>query len=943
MSKSSIRNAVKRIVPKRIRTSVRHYRLIKKHKAIAASEGREYLFSIVVPVYNCEQYLDETIKSLMDQTIGFDQIEVILVNDGSTDNSAEICRKYASAHKNVLLFEQENKGVSAARNTGLDHCHGLYINFLDSDDKWGKNSFLQTLSFFNKFPSVKVAAAKERFFGAEKGNHPRNFIFETDRIVDLEKEYYCFPIAAPQTFFRYDSIGDIRFFVGLLHSEDGRFTSEVVMQTLSFGAMKRPTYYYRKRKEAGSATNNIAQTDHYYDDAITFYHDYLIKESIERFGGVKQFIQYSLAYNISWRIKDKALKELDPEKASAYEQRLRNVLEYIDDNIVAAQTHLTIYQRVNMLCVKYDIPFRDMLDNMSIDKHNRLVCNKDQKAVFDGGFETISRLRIQFIKKKNATLIIEGRANNAYINENQMSIVLACNDKKYPAEIYPRKHEKLFMPFEKDSVTQLHFRIEVPVSSNMEMSFFVSIFGSDYMKPTIMYEIYCGLNERYPDSSYWLHDGLLFSLDGDSIIVSDNFTQAEIEEKETLYQKRMAEKNAKKVWLDYRNRALEARKNSTEKLWIFTDRMTSAEDSGEFMFRYVNEHPIPGVKTVFLIRDDVPDYERLKQYGTVLPFGGVEHRMALLTADKLISSAADAPIMNPFGKGVHYVKDIMDYDFVFLQHGVIKDDLSNWLHRANKNIKLFVTSAEREKEAVLSDPYGYTDDEVILTGLPRFDNLTNPTVERNKSIFIMPTWRQWLAPAFNINAKNASDIQKKRNGFLDSDYFKNYNGLLSNERLHKLLRQYGYKVFFALHPRMGAEMDSFYHDDDVILLKPESFVYGDAFKSMDMLITDYSSVSFNVGLLKKPIVYFQFDYDEFYGSGKHTSTEGYFSFENDGFGPVLKDVEDVVDYIETALKSCFVMDREYMNRVNDFFYYPPEGESRCSLITKKILELNGDH
>ena len=100
--------------------------------------------SLIIPVYNVADYLEETIRSVTNQSIGFeDNIELILVNDGSTDSSEEICLRYAEKYPdNVRYFAQENKGVSAARNLGLDNACGEYVCFVDGDDLLEKDVLL---------------------------------------------------------------------------------------------------------------------------------------------------------------------------------------------------------------------------------------------------------------------------------------------------------------------------------------------------------------------------------------------------------------------------------------------------------------------------------------------------------------------------------------------------------------------------------------------------------------------------------------------------------------------------------------------------------------------------------------------------------------------------------------------------------------------------------
>jgi glycosyltransferase involved in cell wall biosynthesis len=102
------------------------------------------LISVIVPVYNAEKYLPKCIESIQNQT--YRNLEIILVNDGSTDNSLAICYQYSEKDKRIIVITQENKGVSSARNSGLDIATGDYIGFVDSDDYIAPDMYEQLLS-----------------------------------------------------------------------------------------------------------------------------------------------------------------------------------------------------------------------------------------------------------------------------------------------------------------------------------------------------------------------------------------------------------------------------------------------------------------------------------------------------------------------------------------------------------------------------------------------------------------------------------------------------------------------------------------------------------------------------------------------------------------------------------------------------------------------------
>lgn len=92
-----------------------------------------YEVSVIVPVYNVEQWLPRCLNSLVNQTI-FNDIEILLIDDGSTDLSGSLCDSYASKYKNIVTYHKSNGGVSSARNYGLQYANGLYVAFVDSDD-----------------------------------------------------------------------------------------------------------------------------------------------------------------------------------------------------------------------------------------------------------------------------------------------------------------------------------------------------------------------------------------------------------------------------------------------------------------------------------------------------------------------------------------------------------------------------------------------------------------------------------------------------------------------------------------------------------------------------------------------------------------------------------------------------------------------------------------
>ena len=108
------------------------------------------IITIICPVYNQQDCLKKYIRNLKAQTYGFHFMQIIFINDGSVDLSGEICARFVEKYKNILYIEQENRGVSAARNAGLKEAVGKYIFFIDADDLISKNTIADCVSEFNK-------------------------------------------------------------------------------------------------------------------------------------------------------------------------------------------------------------------------------------------------------------------------------------------------------------------------------------------------------------------------------------------------------------------------------------------------------------------------------------------------------------------------------------------------------------------------------------------------------------------------------------------------------------------------------------------------------------------------------------------------------------------------------------------------------------------------
>lgn len=150
-----------------------------------------YLISVIVPVYNCEKYLTRGIDSLVNQTY-FEKLEIIFVNDGSTDKSELIIDSYVSRYNNMRLFTQCNKGVSAARNTGIEKSNGSYIAFFDADDV-AEPKLYETLYklLINNEADISIVDYSMIFLDGTSKKHRDNCFKILSDKSDILQSFFC--------------------------------------------------------------------------------------------------------------------------------------------------------------------------------------------------------------------------------------------------------------------------------------------------------------------------------------------------------------------------------------------------------------------------------------------------------------------------------------------------------------------------------------------------------------------------------------------------------------------------------------------------------------------------------------------------------------------------------------------------------------------------------
>lgn len=344
--------------------------------------------------------------------------------------------------------------------------------------------------------------------------------------------------------------------------------------------------------------------------------------------------------------------------------------------------------------------------------------------------------------------------------------------------------------------------------------------------------------------------------------------------------------------------------------WLISDRPEVAGDNGEALFMYLTEHAPNGVRPYFVIRRDSADFRRLGKLGRVVAAGSLYHKLLSLVAEVKAVSHTDRELYFPTDS--EYVKDILyPQKRVFLQHGITKDDISGAYSRFNHGFDLFITAAYPEYFSIIENPrYGLDPRHVALTGFSRHDLLR---CERERLILVCPTWRSYLLPG----GKPDPEL------FRASRYFSAWQSLLSAGALPAVASRFGYRVVFLPH----RNTEPYIHLFDGI--SPEVSIasggYSELISRASLMLTDYSSVAFEMGYLRKPVLYYLFDEREFFS--RHTYSEGYFEPARDGFGDVFGEESELLSAVGELLSSGCRLSRDALLRAEGFFAYGGGGNS----------------
>lgn len=845
-------------------------------------------FSAVIATYNVEPYLPAFLASLSRQSIEQSEVEYIFVNDASTDASLDAVLAWAFDRPNVVVTSfDKNCGVSCARNLGYDLARGMWVTSLDPDDMLDHHYFTEVKRFELAHGtecdllSSRVATYDESL-GIAQFNHPLDFRFSGgDHVLDLEQEPRLIQLGAT-TFLRKETLraADLHFDPNVKPTfEDAHLIGKYLLNVAAerphsgprIGVIADALYFYRHRQSQNSLVSSAWNCEAKYYDEIRFGYLDLLDCSAAQLKRIPRWLENVMIYQLSWQF----IEGTKPRGANSWivhKPQLRDAYLQLVDRVMSYLSLQSIY----------DFSIKELPAELRAALLARYFGDDTH------GFGIV-------------------RGNNQELFVPAVNVSESSERTDHSPTISERLYRVLGVPFAR-----------VISSQHYSLHELAQMYGIEYQEVSAPTSNAHGLVTPPPTATNLIErlsgtaDGLqglttsvllnskLFALPRDSRLPSPivPLAQKVLRKAPTLARRAGLNMAARATRLPY----LAARAQRTyAHAWLIMDRMSGANDNAEHFYRYLHNQGMPE-NAYFMISPTAPDYHRLKRAGfRMLPNNPIDVISALQQADVIIASdwAADdlAYIWN-------LRNNLSNVPLVFLQHGVTKDDISQWLN--GLGLSMIVTSIPEERDYLLSpsSSYDFTPEQVILTGMPRYDRLRELRQARRhlaadahapRVMTVMPTWRNSLRDDIQYLTGESRILR-----FRQSDYFSSWNELLRGLSAWRERTNTDLHINFVTHPNVSEFLKEFNVGSELTYCDIRTTDLQKLLVDSDIFLTDYSSTAFDAAIAGAKVAYFHFDRESFFNEQQNMAP-GWFDYERDGFGPVLSSAADVIDWLKTDL------------------------------------------
>lgn len=859
-----------------------------------------YRVSIIVPVYNVEDYLAECLDSLLNQTMPQKDMEIIVVNDGSTDSSYEICKEYAEKHQCIKLYTKENEGLSATRNYGIKRATGKYLMFIDSDDSLTLPTVKSVVDFFDKvYDEVDLVTYFEQPYTTERDLAPHfryKYYLKETGVYDLNEKPFIVQTrvnVCVKNLFEDNFMFDI---TPGFKQEDQEYNNRIVKEKMKIGYCAEGCYRYNKSNE-GSIV------------ATTFHAFYLFELSMayfERLFGqfedeVPVYFQAMFINDVRWKLISKILYPFhyEGEKFDRAVGRIKALLARVDVSTIIRDPIMSNFHKQYWVSMKPNAKTTIYTDGRSTGILN------DGRFIYHCTDIEIKIVRIQ-VADNNKLLVRAYVRSPLYNHMDEPAEVYVCENGDMENLIVPKIYLSKYGYENTNIRTNNFYAVEYVCDPDKVSSFqhFVKLDGY-YIPARYTFMSTSVLNHAKKFYSYVCRNTKITYKRG--VFQLQNLSDSEVDSFEIKQSKHLKflDSYARKLRL----KAIKYRRQ--HRIWLYSDLYTVKKDNGYYQFINDFEHN-DGVERYYVYTrdyDEIVDLFTPEQREYLVEFGSEKHKLLYLSSELILSGfygrSPISPFENEHEEQSYY--DIEHFKVIYLQHGVLHASLYVQNSAENARAEKVVISSPFEKKNY-TEKYNYNPEDLIESSMARYDHIDRKKVPQNKILFA-PSWRNYLAS--NVTASKWSVMRGK---IAASDYYKNIQAFIESPKLHEMLEKHDMTLELKLHPIISSATDLFNITSDRIVYAASDVDVAD----YKIFMTDFSSFVFDYACLVRPILYFVPDYPQFKsGMGHYRDLD--LPFE-DAFGPLSLNAEDTVANLEKVLTADCEPEAIYKERMENFYY-----------------------
>lgn len=760
--------------------------------------------SVIIPFLNQQSYIKGVVRNILKEITDSLSIEILLIDDGSTDDSASVCKELSAQYKQIKYLYQENAGVSAARNYGINNAKGKYLFFLDADDSLEYGTIHKIKVFFDSVYD-EVDLVTYRIDTIYKDSilkpHFRYRYLKESGVYDLREHAYIgqttMNIVVKNRF-----ADNILFDEQQTFSEDQKYCCEVLKDKLKMGYCAEGRYLYYRNEN--SASGRLSGACYIFEQCTDFF-----EGLFEQYEEVPLAFQGLFVNDFYWKLQCNILfpYHYDNEKYKAAIGRLQKLLSKCDASVILNHPQIDFFEKYYMLRMKNKKELEYKISDTGFGLFSNEIC-----TVYENSVEIVmTKFHVSGEK-----IIMHGFLKSVFFQfyEKLPMLCVAENDGKLVRKLTLRESVHNYYLSHEKTQRFWAFSYECNINEVYNFAFEMEVGG-----------------KWFPVHYYYM-PGVPFS---------------------HKYKRYAYTYNNVKITIDKENHFhINAIKKKAEKplIWLYYDCVGVECDNG--MLQFLNDYDKKdGVKRYYVVSD-----ERQKKYlpkgSHFVKWGDKKHKNLFRNCHKIMTAYIEDSNIIPFARA-DYERYAGDFHFevVYLQHGVLHIDMP-WKYSPERILAdRIVVSTKQEAELFIRN--GFTENNLIKCRMPRLA-VRNCKKTQNRRIMFAPSWRAYLVGGYVNRQWTRLDGR-----FLASTYYKQINNLLNSRLLNDFLEEADYTLEMKLHPIFAVYKEYFKTDSSRIHIvdtpdKPENY---------EIFITDISSYAYDYMFQGVRVFWFLPDIDEF--------------------------------------------------------------------------------